>query len=166
MNESSCNSCKGLYPNRDGPTHAYMSSSPGCWAVYGDVLAKEYSDRQYFDVHRLTVDAYAVQHPGGQDRQSVQSVGVHLIRLCLFLEHNLTPDKANAAMLEAGKNKHSFTYLVPPANLGDITAADVAKATSPSEHKQRVIAWAKCVWQAWSEHHSTIRQWLPEKYAR
>lgn len=39
-----CFSCGGLYPNVDGPVHKYMDSSPGCWAIYGEVLAKEYSD--------------------------------------------------------------------------------------------------------------------------
>jgi len=158
-----CFSCGGYYPDIDGPTHPYMDSTPGCWAVYGEVLAREYSDPTFFDIHRLTVDAYAVQHPGYKDRQSIQSVGVHLIRLCLFLEHGLSPENANDAMLAAGKNKKSFTYLEPPSNLGTITASDIANAKSAEEHKKLVMEWAKCVWNAWSVHHDTIRSWLPEK---
>ena len=70
-----CLSCGGVFPDIDGPVHRYMKSSPGCWAVYGEVLAREYEDPYFFEVHRLTVDAYAVQHPGSTDRQSIQSVG-------------------------------------------------------------------------------------------
>ena len=103
--------------------------------MYGEVLAREYSDPTYFEVHRLTVDAYAVQHPGSIDRQSIQSVGVHLIRLCLFLEHGLTAENANDAMLKAAKNKHSFIFLEPPQSFGSITAADIYKARSATEHK-------------------------------
>lgn len=161
MDTCKCFSCGGVFPDIDGPTHRYMSSSPGCWSVYGEVLAHEYSDPTYFEVHRLTVDAYAVQHPGHTDRQSIQSVGVHLIRLCLFLEHGLTAENANDAMLEAGKNKHSFVFLEPPQSFGSITAADIYKAKSAKEHKAIVREWAQTAWEAWSMHHDIIREWLP-----
>lgn len=161
MKTAPCPSCGGIFPDIEGPVHRYMTSSPGCWAVYGEVLAREYSDPTYFEVHRLTVDAYAAQHPGSTDRQSIQSVGVHLIRLCLFLEHGLTAEKANSAMLAAGKSKHHFHRLEPPASLGDFTTADVAKAESADEHKAAVREWAKVVWEAWTPHHDTIRAWLP-----
>ncbi len=138
-----------------------MSSSPGCWSVYSKVLAREYSDPTYFEVHRLTVDVYSAQHPCSTDRQSIQSVGVHLIRLCLFLEHGLTAENANDAMLKAGKDKHSFIFLEPPQSLGSITAADVYKAGSAKEHKAIVREWAQTTWEAWSVHHDTIRERLP-----
>ena len=163
MTKSPCFSCKGLYPDIEGPVHRYMSSSAGCWAIYGEILAREYSDPTYFEVHRLTVDAYAVQHPGSTNRQSIQSVGVHLVRLCLFLEHGLSPEHANDAMLEAAKNKSAFFYLPPPENLGEITAADVYQAQSAKEHKALVREWAKSAWEAWSIHHKTIRLWLPNR---
>lgn len=163
MKTTQCFSCGGIFPDIDGPVHRYMTSSPGCWAIYGEVLAREYSDFAYAEVHRLTVDAYAVQHPGSTDRQSIQSVGVHLVRLCLFIEHGLTEKKANDAMLEAAKNKHNFFYLKPPESFGSITAADIHKASSAEEHKKLVRKWAKSVWEAWSAHHDTIRQWLPNK---
>ncbi len=155
-----CFSCGGEFPDMDGPVHGYMASSPGCWSVYGEVLAREYSDQSYFDVHRLTVDAYAVQHPGSTDRQSIQSVGLYLIRLCLFIENGLTAEKANDAMLEAGKSKHLFFWLEPPNSLGLITAADVAKVNTVEEHKAIVRKWAQTAWTAWSSHHNTVRSWI------
>ncbi len=166
MNKSKCFSCGGEYPDIEGPVHRYMTSTPGCWSIYGKVLAREYSDPSYFSVHRLTVDAYAVQHPGSKDRQSIQSVGVHLIRLCLFLEHGLTAKNANYVMLEAGKYKNSFIWLKPPDSMGSITAADVHKAKSVHEHKSFVTAWAESSWNAWSMHHETIRSWLPAQHRR
>jgi len=140
-----------------------MTSTPGCWAIYGEVLAREYSSTLYFPVQRLTVDAFAVQHPGSTDRQSIQSVGLHLIRLCLFLEHGLGAENANDAMLEAGKHKSTFTWLKPPDSMGRITAADVYRAESVHEHKTIVRAWAESSWNAWALHHNTIRSWLPER---
>lgn len=70
----SCMWCSGAFPEVAGPTHKYMQSTPGCWAAFGRVLAREYGDQRYFAVHRLTVDAYAIQHPGIPSRQSIQSV--------------------------------------------------------------------------------------------
>lgn len=161
MKTRTCFSCGGEYPDIKGPVHRYMKSSPGCWAVYGEVLAREYGNPEFFQVHRLTVDAYAVQHPGSTDRQSIHSVGVHLVRLCLFLEHGLSVENANHAMLEAATKKHRFAWLEPPESMGAITAADVAKAGSAAEHEALVRAWAQSSWDAWSFHHPTIRSWLP-----
>jgi len=118
-----------------------MESSPGCWAAFGEVLAREFSDPTYSEVLRLTVDAYAVQHPGSPSRQSIQSIGVHLIRLCLFHEHELSEENANDAMLKASKHKHTFIWLEPPVSLGKVTVADVIKARTEKAHKQVVRSW-------------------------
>ncbi len=160
MNTVECVGCGGQFPEIDGPVHRYMESSPGCWAAFGEVLAREYSDPTYFGVHRLTVDAYAVQHPGSPSRQSIQSVGVHLIRLCLFLEHGLSAENANGAMLKAAKLKHTFVWLEPPVSLGQLTVADVVKARTAQAHKSAVRAWAQSAWDAWLPHHDIIRTWL------
>lgn len=154
-----CPGCAACFPDTPGPTHPYMESSPGCWAAFGDVLAREYSDPVYFDIHRLSVDAYAVQHAGRPSRQSIQSVGVHLVRLHLFLEQGLAPEKANAAMLAAAKEKHSYVWLDPPQSLGAITVVDVARTQSVIDHKRAVREWATSAWQAWSSHHDTVRSW-------
>jgi len=161
MNLVTCIGCGGLFPEMDGPTHRYMESSPGCWAAYGDVLAREYSDPAYAKTHRLTVDAYAVQHPGRPSPQSIQSVALHLTRLCLLLECGLEMSRANDAMLKATESKKKFVWLLPPPTRGAVTVADVHEANNLQEHVTRVRQWAESAWQAWSLHHSQIRAWLP-----
>jgi hypothetical protein len=81
-----CPGCGALLPVEDGPTHPYMSSSPAGWARYGEVLAREFGDPRYFAWHQLTVDAYAAQHPGVAERRAIQSVGLHLMTLCMVIE--------------------------------------------------------------------------------
>ena len=159
-----CPGCGGRFPDIDGPVHRYMESSPGCWAAFGEVLAREYSDSAYFEVHRLTVDTYAVQHPGTESRQSIHSVGVHLIRLCLFFEHGLSAEHANEAMLQAARFKDAFWWLEPPASFGPLTVADIVTAGSAEEHQGLVRAWARGTWEAWSTHHDTVRAWLSAQY--
>jgi hypothetical protein len=154
-----CMWCKGSFEHEDGPTHDYMESTPGCWAAFGRVLAQEYMDQTYFPVHRLTVDSYAVQHPGAPSRQSIQSVGVHLVRLCLFLEQGLAPEQANSAMLAAAKHKAKYHWLTPPSDLGPLTVADVDAAESVDAHMELVRKWAAQMWQVWAPHHSVVRSW-------
>ncbi len=145
----------------DGPTHRYLDASAGCWAFYGELLQKEYADYERFaPVHRLTVDAYAAQHPGTPSPQSMGSVGVHLVRLHLQLERGLPHDRANAAMLGiSSRLKKDFVWLDPPDSLGDATVLDVLRAPDPDEHMRRVRAWAGSVWKAWTPHHETVRRW-------
>ena len=159
MDVEACIWCRGTFPAIQGPVHEYMESSPGCWATFGRVLAREYSDPQFFETHRLTVDSYAVQHPGRPSRQSIQSVGVHLVRLCLFIEHELAPEEANSAMLAAARRKSEYFWLEPPASLGVLTVADIDACASVQQHKALVRSWAAQMWQVWAPHHATIRGW-------
>lgn len=154
-----CIGCGGLVPEMEGPTHRYMESSPGCWHLYGQVLAREYGDPVYAALHRLTVDAYAVQHPGRPSPQAVQSVCVHLLSLCLVLERGLAATYATRVIGEATRAKERFYWLNPPASLGEITVADVAGASAPHQHEERVREWAQSAWSAWAEHHTTVRSW-------
>lgn len=154
-----CPGCGARFASFDGPVHEYMESSPACWHAFGEVLAREYCDPDLFAVHRLTVDAYAVQHPGGESRQAVQSVGVHLVRLCLFLEQGLSPDEANSAMLRVGRTKALMVKLPRPMTLGALTVADVLATDSKEAHARAVPEWARSAWQAWEASHELVRRW-------
>ena len=161
MSHVPCVGCGGLFPAIEGPTHRYMESSPGCWAAYGEVLAREYNNPVYGGANRLAVDAYAVQHPGRPSPQAIQSVALHLIRLCLLLEHGLNIARANDAMLAVSQVKSKFVWLTPPQNRGDITVADVHATTNAEEHVRLVRKWSSSAWAAWKSHHAQIEAWLP-----
>jgi hypothetical protein len=144
-------------------THRYMISSPACWAAYGEVLAREYSDPARATYYRLSVDSYAAQHPGDADnpsRQAIQSVGVHLLRLCLLVDKRIDMTRANEAMLAASSYKYTFVWLDPPLHVGSITVADVATTTTNQQLQHVVWQWAQSTWDAWSAHHATIHRWL------
>lgn len=153
-----CPGCGAPFPAHDGPTHRYIGASPGCWAAYGELLARAYGDARVFASHRLTVDAYAAQHPGTPTRQSLQSVAVHLIALHLALERGVAPDaitRSMAALVERG----GFSWLTPPPTAYATTILEVHGADDPDDHRRRVARWAADVWSAWSAHHATIREW-------
>jgi hypothetical protein len=161
---STCPGCGAILPALAGPTHDYMESSPACWATYGEVLTREYSDVTYRAVHRLTVDTYAVQHPGQPSPQSIQSVGVHLISMYLVLELGYSSTRATAA-IQAAVELGEFEWLEPPRAMGAWTVAHAAGAANAIEHIERVREWAMSAWAAWGPHHEQIKEWAAQAIA-
>ena len=148
-------------PAVEGPIHAYMTSSPACWAAFNAVMAREYSDPALMSVHRLSVDAWAVQHPGDGSRRAIQSVGLHLARLMVQIEQGLEGEAANAAMLRFARRKASLPEL-PPRDRYTVTVADVVEATEPEAHRLAVRSWATAVLANWSDQHDLIRRWAAD----
>ena len=136
-----------------------MEASPGCWAAYGEVLAREYSDPDLSDIHRLSVDAYAAQHPGQPSPQSMKSVGVHLMRLFLTVERGFDVRESNRIMVAVSKVKDRFGWLEPPPSLGDLTVRHVVGTASADDHRVAVREWSHSVWVAWEPHHTTVAEW-------
>ncbi|MBN8807519.1 MAG: hypothetical protein J0I47_04675 [Sphingomonas sp.] len=124
-----------------------MLSSPGCWAAYGALLEREYSDPELFAAsHRLTVDAYAVQHPGlATDRRAVQSVTIHFASLHAILELGWSHADARAHLQRlAGRDYASL----PAALRFDLTLADL-DGLPVGQHRERVEQWAISAYRAW-----------------
>lgn len=136
-----------------------MLSSPGCWSVYGVLLARDYGEYGYPAVHRLSVDAYAVQHPGQPNRQAIQSVAVHLIGLYYSLEKGMPVAQVNKAIGRATQFGDGFVWLEPPASMGPITVVKAADAEGLEEYQRVAREWAKSAWEAWRAHHDQIRKW-------
>ncbi len=161
---SVCPQCGVDLPEHDGPIHRYFGASPACWAAYGKVLDREYSDPAFFKNHRMTVDAYALQHPGDKSPQAVQSINIHLISTTLIFKHNAKPDRALIAMQKISKaskkNSTLFNWLNPPISLGKITVMDLVHITQLNEHLKQVETWAHCAWQAWANHHDVAETHL------
>lgn len=141
--------------------HPYIGASTGCWAAFGEVLAREFEDIAHGRVHRHTVDAYAVQHPGEDDRRQRQSVALHLIGICHWLEHGVELERLNAITQRLASEKPDWPWLEPPTTHA-MTVADVLKARSGEEHVRLVRAWAESLWAAWARHHDTVRRWAAE----
>jgi len=154
-----CHGCGAQVPKSNGPTHRYLGASPGCWAVFGEVLAREYEEYNYPPVHSLTVDAYAAQHPGEPTRQTIQSVAVHLIGLYLMLDLNYDADWTTKTISKAAQKSQEYHWLEPPSSLGGMTILDVYGAENLKDHTDRVHIWAHAVWQSWQPHHAQIRAW-------
>ncbi len=151
-----CPDCRALVPAVDGPTHAYIGGSPGCWATWGELQARAYGDPELAAVMPLAVDAYAAQHPGVEGRRQAQSVWVHLVSMCAILERGRTAVDGIRVKQDLLRHDPVFAWLEPPADPGPITVLDVAPR-SGAEAAAAVHAWAWSVWGAWSAHAEAIR---------
>jgi hypothetical protein len=145
---------EGVLPRRD-----YVGAAPGCWLLYTELLAREYSNALYASVHELTVDTYMVQHPGVQERRASQSVAVHLVGLCLLLERGRSIAELPYLRKRLVEPKQEFPWLTPPPLVGELTVVDVLKAKDAQEHRTLVDRWARSAWQAWSQHHEQVHAW-------
>jgi Family of unknown function (DUF5946) len=155
-----CPGCGVVLPEYDGPTHPYIDASAACWALYGELLAYEYAELGYPECHRLTVDAYAVQHPGRRERRSIQSIGTHLSGLYLVLERGMDGPKATALKNRVAAAEPGFEWLNPPSSDGALTIRDVLEMRREMQHCVAIKAWARSVWEAWELHHATVRGWV------
>jgi hypothetical protein len=155
-----CAGCGVELPEHDGPTHPYIGASAACWALYGELLAAEYAELGYPECHRMTVDAYAVQHPGKRDPRCIQSVGTHLSGLYLVLERGLDGPAATALKNRVLAAKPNFVWLNPPQPRDALTIADVLEMRREMPHCEAIEAWAGSIWDAWQIHHATVGDWV------
>jgi hypothetical protein len=158
--QTTCPGCGVALPYRAGlPSHPYLGASPECWATFGELLARGYEDPAYRRVHQLTVDTYAVQHPGKPERRTIQSLALHLMTLAMVVEDGLDP-RSGPELHKRMVRAEGYEWLTPPSMDGRMTVIDVLRATTAREHDQVVRAWAEDVWDAWAAHHQTVRLWI------
>jgi hypothetical protein len=143
---------------RDQTRHSYYNCSPECWAVYSEVLGAEYSHAIIFgQVHQLTVDAYAVQHAGGEHPD--KSVGIHLAGLHLLLVRGVLAPHVPPHLQRLAEAVESWPHFAPPQVDWQRTIFDVAVVAGELEsHTRAVHAWSDEVWRASSSHHSAIAE--------
>lgn len=153
-----CLDCRASVPDTDGPTHRYIGASPGCWALYGEVLTRDPGPEGNPPEHRLIVDAYAAQHPGSESLSAIRSVAGHLIVLHLVIERALPPSRITDTIRRYAE-RPEYRWLPPPADLGSRTIVDVHAARGRERPAEACTEWAIAVWEAWAEHHETIRTW-------
>jgi Family of unknown function (DUF5946) len=151
-----CVGCGGLVPDEDGPIHRYMTASPGCWRIHGELMA---GDLPATALARLAVDAYAVTHPGRPGPQSTPSVWIHLITLCAVLERSWPVEQAVRLRRAAADAFAAWPWLVPPVSMGRVTAVDVAAAVANDlpAGSDSVDRWVTEAWRAWDAHGTDVR---------
>lgn len=155
-----CFACGAKSLNIGGECHPYMLAVPGCWEMFNEIMAKEYSDFRYGMGHQFTVDAYACQHIGdGKDARAMRSVHIHLASLYGIFEKKIDVHQAPLLRKEFSqyyKNKNVLQWLDPPASFGELTILELWENEIPELHKSLAEKWARSVWASWSHQHQRI----------
>ncbi len=146
-----CVGCGADVADIEYPVHGDMRTSPGCWALFCDVLGREFSNRAYWPVHQLTVNAYALQH-------AASNPALHLLALCLRFEHGYLDDRILPVMRRAVKEKSSLPFVEAPAASSKLTVLSVYAAKTAEEHIASVERWAKAVWASYGDSHDVVRR--------
>lgn len=144
-----------------------VEGEEGCNSLFREVVGREFSRPELFRLHRLTVDAYSLQHPD-QYMKSAKSAAAHLAGMCWAMEGEDDPTVSIAlSRFLDGTPKVNRPEPVPPAGFrGDMTILDVLSAPDSAEHIRRVKEWARLAWESWAEHHSQARVWVEEAKAK
>jgi len=134
----------------------------GCLALFGTLGAREFSDTDYFQLHRLTVDAYCLQHPE-QYMKSSKSAAAHLAAMFWSMEIGMSAHMPAPLKLWVDGPK-KYVRIPPPSfcERGLITIVDVISAESSEDYETRAWEWAKSAWSAWSGHWDQARAWVQE----
>ena len=149
-----CVGCGAQVEVIDGPVHRYMTSAPGCWARYGDLLGVMAVDPGLREARQLCVDAYAVQHPGTPNPQAIQSVAVHLVNLHGYLMRGRPID-----IPRLPEHKGVFHWLQPPSFASSRTVFDVPIVSRGDEITRAARAWAESAWEAWRLQQEQVAAW-------
>lgn len=157
--DGACRGCGVVLPDPGAVADPHIGASPGCWAAYGDVVGREYGEWGFPSIHRLTADSYAAQHPGEPSAKRVQSVGIHLVALHLSIDRGIEASRITREIGRLIVDPSALRWLEPPQPESWLTIADVRGAPSLRDHTARVQRWARSVWQAWADHHETVRRW-------
>jgi molybdenum cofactor cytidylyltransferase len=130
-------------------THPYIGASPGCWLrwtqLHGEGLIR---------LGRQANDAFAAQHPGVEGRRERQSVAIHLIALCHWLEHGIVDPQLTELTRTLLEGRPDWPWLAPPERYA-LTIHDLPIPAEPAETQR----WVEAVWKAWGPHHAAIRAW-------
>ncbi|MGB0934551.1 MAG: DUF5946 family protein [Alphaproteobacteria bacterium] len=155
----SCPGCKALFSSDTPCDHPYIGASQACWETYQKVLEKEYSNPDYFKVHRITVDAYAASHIGDQsDRRARQSANLHLIALYLYFERECLVKEIKGFLSRATTPKRNWPEVQHIKSPSWLTVGDVVTAESAQVHEQKVLAWGKSVLEGYHNIYNDLQR--------
>lgn len=157
--ESECPGCRDRLPDLHGATHPYVGASSACWTRFADVNA---TLPPATPLRRLVMDAYMVQHPGIPERRAIQSVGVHLVALCLVLDHGLQPEHLSTSLQRILAQPPVWRWLDPPVPNGYSTIRDVGDAAESGAARVAIEGYVRGVWRSWVAHHDTVEGWLDD----
>ena len=136
-----------------------LPSGAECKKHFEGIIAREFSDYRFGKVHRLTVDAYSLQHPDPY-MVSAKSYAAHLTGMCCAMEHEGDRDLLRTLQRWLNGRRDDLEKPAPLDELGTLTIAHLLPAADGAEHERLVREWAADVWSAYAVYHQLARDWI------
>ena len=144
-------------------TEANIGRCPSCnAAVYGGIdacreffeslLGQEYTAYRFAKVHRMMVDAYALQHPA-EYMKSGKSFAAHLTGALAVIEHDDAETVNRMVQTWLSSNPAIERPADPTPPYGSLTVLDCFEENDPDKYRQVVRQWLESAWQAWADYH-------------
>lgn len=133
-----------------------------CQLIFDEILALEFGDYRHARLHRLTVDAYSLQHPAKYMR-SGKSYAPHLTGMHAALVDG-DADSINKVVQKwlSSNPKIARPGNPPGKNRGDLNISHLKNAYDPDDHLRRVQEWAESIWPSWRDYHRFAKKWIDE----
>jgi hypothetical protein len=158
----SCPGCGLELPGSAQPWDPRSLASEACHALYGEVAGFESRHVVVLGPwHQLLVDTYAAQHAG--ERTPLIGTAFALIGLHLALEAGWDGLAVRDAHQDLARRYRAWPAFPAPERRGALTVLDLALASTPEEHVERLRAWATDVWQAWAATHAAVAALIAER---
>jgi hypothetical protein len=152
-----CPGCGVELPGSAQPWDPRSLASEACHQLYGEVAG--YESQHLLELgrwHQLLVDTYAAQH--ATERSPRIGVGFALIGLHLALDLGWSGLDVRDAHQRLANAYRDWPPFEAPGTRGALTVVDLALASSPADHVERLHAWAASVWDAWRPSHGAVRE--------
>ena len=124
------------------------------------MLAYEYEHPALMHINPLTVDAYAVQHPGEPGPQTIQSLNAHLASLYAHFEYNEPLERLADVRRRVVALGDGLDWMAPPSFAHTVSVNDVWSARAEEAHVAAVRRWASAALAHWRDHHARIAELL------
>jgi hypothetical protein len=115
-------------------------------------------------IGRLLVDSYALQHLDPYCRTAKELI-YHIASMCCGLEFG-----GSAAIYAALQRSIDGPFRgdrpTPRRHLGDFTITSVSEAVTDADRVEHIEAWARSVWDAYSELRNLGRDWIERAMAK
>ncbi len=135
-----------------------VGGTAGCALIFKEMLGLDFFGHADRRMHHLAHNAYVLQHHKGQ---SNHSVAIHLTSLGWLVASGGQPgwDLLPSAVLARLSSDDAVPRMEAPTIDGQLTLMHVW-GHRPEEYAERVEAWGRSVWQAWSPHQAKALAWL------
>ena len=133
-----------------------------CQALYNELSLYTLSHDDTSFIHQYVVDAYTAQHAGHETKPI--AVLFALVGLYLHIEKNYSGKEVQYAHMRLAEKKTGEWPKFPvPIYKGNITILHVMNAKPGAERDDEIEKWSRSVWQACSENHHQVKEFLRQQ---